>query len=83
MDGWRSTNHWNDGWMVGLGHRLGLRWGAVKRGESHDSFFKTFFGTRFFSMLGRFWEVLGGQNGAQNRFLGGFLSMFFSSVFWH
>ena len=38
---------------------------------------------RFFSMLGRFWEVLGAQNGSQNRFLGGFFSMFFSSAFRH
>ena len=35
----------------------------------------------FFSMLCRFWAVLGGQNGSQNRFLEGFLSMPFSSAF--
>ena len=38
---------------------------------------------RFFSMLGRFWEVLGGQNGGQNRFLGSFFAMLFSSAFRH
>ena len=38
---------------------------------------------RFFSMLGRIWEVLGGQNGGQNRFLGRFFAMLFSSAFRH
>ena len=32
-------------------------------------------------MLGRFGEVLGGQNGGKNRFLGGFLPCFFRVPF--
>ena len=32
-------------------------------------------------MLGRFGEVVGGQNGSQNRFLGGFLPCFFRMPF--
>ena len=50
---------------------------------AHSFFFTLRFQEGFFSMLGRFWEVLGGQNGGQNRFLGRFFSMLFSNAFWH
>ena len=62
---------------------LGLRYGAV---SCIALFFELFFEGvffRFFSMLGRFWEGLGGQNGGQNRVLGGLLSMFFLNAFRH
>ena len=32
-------------------------------------------------MLGRFWEVLGGQNGSQNRFFGIIFAILFSNAF--
>ena len=51
--------------------------------DLHSLFFTLRFQEGFFSMLGRFREVFGGQNGIQNRFLGGFFPMFFSSVFLH
>ena len=44
--------------------------------------FKSLFGG-VFSILGRFWEVLGRPRGFENRFLGWFLAMLFSSAFWH
>ena len=49
-------------------------------------FRKLFFESLFFqflAMLGRFGQVLGSQNGSQNRFLGAFLSMLFSNAFRH
>ena len=84
MDGWRSTNHWNHGWMVCRGPKmLALRWEPFFREALFLDLFleRVFF--RFFSMLGGFWEVLGVQNGGQNRFLGGFFAMLFSTAFWY
>ena len=78
MDGWRSTNHWNDGWMVRQGPKmLGLRWAAHGPWSLIFTLFLEGVFFRFFSISGRFWEGLGGQNGGQNRFLG----VFFFGVF--
>ena len=80
----RSTNHWKGDWMVrGVPKRLDLRWFAVICMALFFELFSKAFFFRFFSMLGRFWEVLGGQSRGQNRFLGCFFSMFFSIAFWH
>ena len=70
--------------MVRLGpKRLDVFWFPVR---CKPVFLELFSGRNFFrlfSMLGRFWEVWGGQNGGQNRFLGRFFLMFFSIAFWH
>ena len=84
MDGWRSTNHWKGGWMVRQGPKmLGFRWAAQGAWSLIFTLFLEGVFFRFFSILGRFWEGLGGQNGGQNRVLGGLLSMFFLNAFRH
>ena len=84
-----------DGWMDGevliIGKVVGWS-GWVPKGLNSGGgcqlpwsfFFQLFFEDDFFrcfSMLGRFWEVLGGQNGGQNPFSGRFFSMLFSNAF--
>ena len=51
---------------------LSVRWGV-------GVFFQARFQIRLFSISERFWEVLGGQSGGQNRFLRCFFRCFFRS----
>ena len=71
------------GWSGGVPKGLISGWVPALVGDSRRPLFFNSFLRGFFSMLNRFLEVLGGQNGSQNRILGGFFAMFFSSAFWH
>ena len=52
-------------------------------GAFHSVAKQASFETQFFSSFGRFGGDLGGPKGGKNQLLRGFLSMFFSNVFWH
>ena len=77
----RSTNHWKSRWMVGQGPTtLEVRWGAQ---DAWSLIFTLFFEGvffRFFSMLGRFWEVLGAKMEAKIDFWEKKFDAFFESV---
>ena len=57
MDGWRNTNYWKGGWMVGrVPKRLGSRWFAALGGVLHSSYFSSFFlNAIFFDFLRFCW----------------------------
>ena len=60
MDGWRSTNHWEGGWMVRRSPvRLDFRWVAAPGLEVHSLFFEDVFTEAFFSIFCDVGSILG------------------------
>ena len=62
-----------------------LRPVSLRRGprDFHSVAKQASFCIAFWSDFGGFWSDFGGQNGCQNRFLGCFFAMLFSTAFWH
>ena len=80
----RYLGKWMTFWRsLGLDPGGGVRWGELRVRWGVGAFFLVRCWKRFFSILERFWEVLGSQNGGQNRFLRSFLAAFFRMRFQH
>ena len=93
MDGWRSTNYWKGGWMVGRGpNKLDLRWfpalgGEVRAlgGDFHSSYFSSFFLNAIFVDFSRFcwfWGICWQAKWKPKSIFVTFSPTFFSSAFW-
>ena len=78
MDGWRSTNHWNDGWMVRRGpKRLGFRCGDLVSG----SYFFLLFSEGFFLIFFDVGSIFGGFGKPKRKPKSIFGTFFFDAFF--
>ena len=81
MDGWRRPNHMRSQ-IGGPKAMLPVNFRRLA-GGFHSVAKQASFETNFFSIFFELWSILAGPKGSKNRLLRGFVSMFFSNVFWH